>query len=182
MGFIMLCFAGCRPADPEAGALALNPEAIWQQNELVIESDILFEPTPAMSEALEHGVDLELDVITRISRRYGPIAHQHESHTTRFLIRYLPLIEYWQLDRIAQDGEQTSQTFPRFWLLTDALTERLEFTTGLERSMLENGAWQVQVRVQFDRGALPAPMHLPTLFSPEWQLSGPWHTWHFGSS
>ncbi|MEM7053079.1 MAG: DUF4390 domain-containing protein [Pseudomonadota bacterium] len=148
----------------------------------MIESGIRFEPTPAMSEALEHGVDLELDIITRISKRYGPIAHLHENRTTQFRIRYLPLIEFWQLDHTTADGELISQSFPRFWLLTEALTERQIYATGLDRSMLNDGRWQVQIRAEFDRSALPAPMHLPTLFSTEWQLTEQWHTWQFDST
>ena len=148
----------------------------------MIESDIRFEPTAAMREALEHGVDLELLVTTRVSKRYGPIAHQHVSRSTRFRIRYLPLIEYWQLDHIAYNGLQNSQSFPRFWLLTEALTENIGFATGLKRDMLGNDDWQVQIRAQFDRSALPAPMHLPTLFSPEWRLNDPWYTWQFDAS
>lgn len=186
MAFTMLFFAGCRLGETGTesgpGVLDLNPNAFWQQDELMVESGIRFEPTAAMSEALEHGVDLELDVITRVSRKMGPVAHLRHSQSTRFRIRYLPLIEYWQLDRIDPDGQHFSQSFPRFWLLTEALTDTLNYPTGLNRNMLDDGDWQVQIRAQFDRSALPSPMHLPTLFSPEWRLTGPWHTWQYASS
>lgn len=178
----MLFFVACRPAESEFGELDLNPRTFWQQDQLMIESGIRFQPTSAMSEALAHGVDLELEVITRVSKKLGPVAHLRDSRSTRFRIRYLPLIEYWQIDRIAADGEQDSQSFPRLWLLTQALTDASTYATGLNRQMLGDGEWQVQIRVQFDRSALPAPMHLPTLFSPEWQLTSPWHTWQYASS
>ncbi|MCA1779983.1 MAG: DUF4390 domain-containing protein [Xanthomonadaceae bacterium] len=40
----------------------------------------------------------------------------------------------------------------------------------------------MQIRIAFDRAALPSPMHLPSLFSPHWQLGGAWHTWQFDRS
>ncbi|MEM1082249.1 MAG: DUF4390 domain-containing protein [Pseudomonadota bacterium] len=175
----MLCSSGCQAPDAASGSLVIDPSTQWRTEELMIESGIEFQPTPAMLDALDHGVALELDVITRISKRMGPIARLHTLKTTQYRIRYLPLIENWQLDRIDEDGQVTSESYPRFWLLTEALQTPRLYRSGLARPMLEDGRWQVQIRVQLDRSALPAPMHLPTLLEPEWNLSGPWHTWHY---
>ncbi len=174
---ITLCFAGCSQTDSSAGRLDVRPNTSWQQNQLLIESGIEFEPSPAMLEALEHGVALELDVSARISRRFGPIARLQTLEITQYRIRYLPLVEYWQLDVIEADGATTSQSYPRFWLLLDALREPRLYSTGLVRDMLEHGRWQVQIRVELDRTALPAPMQLPSVIESEWRLTGPWHTW-----
>lgn len=125
-----------------------------------------------MREALGSGVDLRLDVITRVERKVGPLRLPHEKQLHPVEIRFLPLTEQWQL---SIDG--TQRAFPRLWLLLDALAEPHAFGTGLTRAQLARGKWQVRARVRFNREALPAPIHLPALFSPEWRLAGRWHAW-----
>ncbi len=173
---IWLC-AACQPTDPGLGKLALDPAARWIDERLVIESGIEFQPSPAIREALDHGVDLQLVVELRVARRHGPIARELRLIARPFRIRYLPLLEHWQLE----DAEGV-QTFPRFWMLREALAEPRVFETGLDRSAAEERPLQVQVRARIDRDALPAPMHLPTLFSVQWHLGDRWHAWHFGPS
>ncbi|MDX1625195.1 MAG: DUF4390 domain-containing protein [Wenzhouxiangellaceae bacterium] len=169
--------AACSPAEPESGHLRLDPVATWEDGRVEIRTGIDFEPTPAMREALAHGVDLVIDVTTRVSRRMGPVARETDRRTERWRIRYLPLIEQWQL---VHDGDaETAQNHPRLWLLLRDLAEPRTYLTGLQADALDDGAWQVQIRVRFNREALPSPMHLPTLMSPDWRLGGPWHSWQF---
>lgn len=157
--------------------MSLDPDAEWFDERLVIESGIDFEPSPAMREALDHGVDLQIDVVVRVSRRHGPIARELERHVQSFTIHYLPLTEQWQLVEA-----ERSQTFPRLWLLQRALSEPRRFETGLSRNAIDRHSLQVQVRAEINREALPPPMHLPTLFSNQWRFSAQWHSWHFDPS
>lgn len=177
MAFTILLSSGCADSDDRSGRLALDPEAEWIDDRLIIASSIDFEPSPAMREALEHGVDVQLDVVVRISRRYGPIARELERRAQAFRIHYLPLTEQWQL--VEADG---AQTYPRLWLLLRELARRRQFETGLERSAIGEHPLQVQVRAEINREALPPPMHLPTLFSNQWRFSAQWHSWHFDPS
>ena len=172
---ILFC-AGCRPTAPES-ELALDPAVRWVGDRLVVDTGITFRPGPAVREALEHGVELQIDVELRLGRRYGPVAHELETRIHSLRIRYLPLLEQWQVE----EGAAT-RTFPRLWLLRDALAEPRQLPTGLTRSATEQRPLQLQVRARINRDALPPPMHLPTLFSAEWHPGGTWHTWHFGPS
>lgn len=174
--FTILCCAGCRTT-PADGELALDPTVRWSGDELLIETGIRFEPTPAIREALEHGVDLQIDLDVRLARRFGPVGHEIETRTRAIRIRYLPLLEQWQIEEQA-----TTQTFPRFWLLREALAEPRILQTGLTRSAIEDRPLQIQVRARVNRDALPPPMHLPTLFSAQWHPGGQWHAWHFDPS
>ena len=173
---ILFC-AGCRPADPDVGRLVLDPAARWSEDRLLIDTGIDFLPSPAVREALEHGVDLQLDVEIRLARRHGPIAREIGRRSTPLRIRYLPLTEQWQLE----ENDET-QIFPRFWLLREALAEPRSFDSGITRSQADEQPLQLQVRARINRDELPAPRHLPTLFSSEWHLGEPWHAWHFGPS
>lgn len=172
-----MCSSGCVDSADSPGRLALDPNAEWIDNRLIIESGVDFEPSPAMREALDHGVDLQIDVVVRVSRRYGPIARELERRAQPFRIHYLPLTEQWQL--VESDR---SRTFPRLWLLLRALSEPRRFETGLARSAIGEHSLQVQIRAELNREALPPPMHLPTLFSNQWRFSAQWHSWHFDPS
>lgn len=130
-----------------------------------------------MREALERGVDLQLEVVTRVSHHLGPIAIVDIERRHPITMRFLPLTEQWQMDI---NDQQTN--FPRLWLLLDALDEQHGYPTGLTREGLAEQTWQVQARIRFNREALPPPMHLPSLFSSQWRLSGDWHTWQIDAS
>lgn len=149
----------------------------WREGALEIEAGIRFEPTPRMREALESGVDLQLEVITRVSRHRGPIALVESERRYPVTIRFLPLTEQWQL---AFGDRQLN--FPRLWLLLDTLEEDRSYATGLTREQSHKGDWQIQARTRFNREALPPPMHLPSLISPQWRLTGAWHTWQIEAS
>lgn len=170
----MLACAGCA-SDPERGDLSLDPVLERIDGEVRVVTGIAFEPTPAMLEALESGVDLHLDLVARVSRRFGPIALPRGKRTHPVTLRFLPLTEQWQLT-MGEDQE----TFPRLWLLLDRLEQPRSYATGLSPGPA--GHWQVRVRASFDRGALPSPMHLPSLFSDDWRLSSRWHTWRIDRS
>jgi hypothetical protein len=155
----------------------MEPQMTWRGGMLDINASIRFEPTPRMREALESGVELQLEVVTRVSRQRGPIALVESQRRHPLTIRFLPLTEQWQLEI-----KQQQRNFPRLWLLLDALEEDRKYATGLTRELARRGAWQIQARTRFNREALPAPMHLPSLFSPQWRLTGAWHTWQFEAS
>lgn len=151
----------------------------WENGELILHSPLEVTLSPAALDALEHGVGLVLVVTTRTSRRLGPIARLDEARDYPLEIRYLPLSRHWQLREPVIDRVQS---FPRRWMLMEALGERRRFETGLTRGQLGEADWQVQVRVRLDRNALPAPMHLPAWLSPQWRLSSRWHTWRFDAA
>jgi len=130
-----------------------------------------------MREALARGVDLQLEVVTRVSRHWGPVALIEIERRHPLTIRFLPLTEQWQLEI-----RRRQLNFPRLWLLLDALQDQRSYLTGLTRRQAMEGAWQVQARTRFNREALPPPMHLPSLISPQWRLAGAWHTWQIDAS
>lgn len=143
----------------------------------MITTGVDFVPSEPMVDALENGVDLRIDVVTRVSRRFGPIAWMTDKQRYPMRIRFLPLTEQWELER--SDGKET---FPRRWLLLEALGQPRSFETGLTREQSDPGRWQVQVRAEFNGTELPPPMHLPSLFSPDWRMKSPWATWRIETS
>lgn len=179
MAFFILSVAGCGSPEDGDWGVSLAPEASWRDGSLVLESPLQVTLSPAALEALEHGVGLVLVVTTRISRRHGPVARLEEARDYPLEIRYLPLSRHWQL---SEPAIGQIRSFPRRWMLMEALGEVRRFETGLARSELGTANWQVQVRVRLDRNALPAPMHLPAWLSPQWRLVSRWYTWRFDAA
>lgn len=177
----MFVCAGCADEGVERntadGRLEIGPSMIWRDEMLEIDTAVAFNPTQIMREALESGVDLQLEIITRVSRKMGPIALMEEERHHPIIIRFLPLTEQWQLEI---DTIQTN--FPRLWLLLDSLQQERSYATGFSRELARGKTWQIQARARFNREALPPPMHLPSLVSPDWRLAGTWHTWHIDAS
>ncbi len=173
----MLVCAGCNSRPAADAGLGLDASIDWRGDRLVVQSRVDFEPSEAMIEALERGVDLRIDVVTRVSRRIGPVALMTDKRRHPLRIRFLPLTEQWQLD--TEDGRQV---FPRRWLLLDALEQTRALETGLTRERSRSGRWQIQVRAEFNRTELPPPMHLPSLFSPQWRMKSAWRTWRIEAS
>ena len=177
MAFTMLCLSACSTETEAPGRLALEPEIGWQEGRLWVVSGVVFEPGDEVREALERGVRLRLEVVTRLSRRIGPIALESAATVYPLDIGYLPLTEEWLLET-----PTGSERFPRLWLLLEALRTPRRFDTGLKADAIGTRNWQVQVRIRLDRDALPSPMHLPALLSPQWRLDSRWHSWQFEAS
>ncbi|MGK7296455.1 MAG: DUF4390 domain-containing protein [Candidatus Wenzhouxiangella sp. M2_3B_020] len=179
--FTIFVCAGCTDqgagGQSTAGRLEIDPNMIWRGESLDIDAGVSFDPTAIMREALESGVDLQIEIVTRVSKRIGPVALIEEERRHPITMRFLPLTEQWQLEI---DAVQTN--FPRLWLLLDALQQTRTYATGLTRERVGGDDWQVQARARFNREALPSPMHLPSLVSPDWRLAGAWHTWQLDAS
>ena len=74
------------------------------------------------------------------------------------------------------------RSFPRLWMLLDALEAPMDLATGMQRDDLDGTDWQAQVRAYLDIGKLPSPMQLPAWFSSQWRLSSEWTTWRIDAA
>ncbi len=171
---IWLC-VGCQADPAERPAFDLiDPVPIWTQGELLFETGLRWEPGQAMIEALEHGVMIPLELSVRISRHHGLIASEDRTHHHRFEVRYLPLLQDYELIDVRADSRTL---YPRLGILVESLAERRQFTTGLTRSEVDERRWQVQLRAHLDRTRLPSPMRLPVWFDDRWRAQSPWYSW-----
>lgn len=179
VSIILLC-AGCGRDEPARYGLSLlEPSAAWQDRKLVIETALDMNLSRAARDALEHGVPLIITMETRISRVHGFFARAAETTTRSLELRYLPLSRHYQLT-LLDSGQRRS--YPRLWMLLDALEEPLELVTGADRAKFGQGTWQAQVRAYLDIGRLPSPMRLPAWFSSQWRLSSEWTTWRIDAA
>jgi len=125
----------------------------------------------AATEALENGVPLtlRLELELRESVRLTPLAEE----THRYEIRYLPLNRRYQLTSFP---EGRIRSFPR---LRHVLGELSALNLDIRTRALAPGDYELRTRIRLDTTRLPAPMHLPVLFAPEWRHDSEWSTWQF---
>lgn len=175
----MLC-AGCGPERADRyGLELLEPDAAWHDRGLVIKTALSMELSRAARDALEHGVPLVITIQTRVSRVHGFFARPRKSRSLSLELRYLPLSRHYQLTMLDSGSKRS---FPRLWMLLDALEAPLDLDTGMQRADLSEGDWQAQVRAYLDIGKLPSPMQLPAWFSSQWRLSSEWTTWRIDAA
>ncbi|MEN1727324.1 MAG: DUF4390 domain-containing protein [Pseudomonadota bacterium] len=177
MASIMWLCVGCS-ADPEAEPSfdLIDPNPVWINNELEVNTALAWQPGEEIVDALHHGVVVPLEVSVRISRHHGVVASEDRTHNHRFEIRYLPLLRDYEVWDVRADRRTL---YPRLSILTNALAQRRQYSTGLTREEVEQRRWQVQLRAHLDRTRLPSPMRLPVWFDRRWSSQGPWYSWIF---
>jgi len=121
--------------------------------------------------ALENGVPLtiQMDMELRDSMTLTLLADD----SRRYEIRFKPLSQHYELTGPGQDD---IRTFPRLrHVMSELASMNLDFRTG----PLAPGNYEFRTRTRLENASLPAPMHLPALFSPDWQHDSEWTTWPF---
>jgi hypothetical protein len=94
-------------------------------------------------------------------------------HSRLYEIRFHPLIQSYEL---SGPGIESGRNFPRLRHVMNELSSlSFEFKTG----PLAPGRYEFRTRTRLDNARLPAPMHLPALFSTDWQHDSEWSTWPF---
>jgi hypothetical protein len=122
-------------------------------------------------EALEHGVTLTIGLEIELRNDSNKTLTQQD--TMHFQIRYLPLIERYQLSEEASGELQTFSRLRHLLATMDNLNVRLP--TG----PLSPGNYELRTRIRLDKSRLPAPMQLPAWFSSRWQHDSEWSVWPF---
>lgn len=172
---IIWLLSGCQAEPERHGHLRLiDPQPQWRDEVLGIRAGIDFEPGPRVVEALTHGVTVQIRVMTRVGPPWRRLAITDDPRSHRFEIRYLPLIQHYELVDL-RSGERSS--YLRLSMVRDALAEPRWIASRLQVSQPEGFGWRLQARVEIDRTRLPSPMRLPVWFDRNWGLGEPWRSW-----
>lgn len=143
-----------------------------QSDQITISSGFDLVLSPDAEQALHQGITLQLSVHVRNAQHYRFWALLQAEQKHLWTIDYLPLSRQYRLR--TPDGQQHHYT--RWRHLSAALKEPQNFTFELETAAPDT-TYQVQIRAHIDLQELPAPLRLPALFSPQWQLTSGWSTW-----
>jgi len=180
MVFILLLLVGCDGPQRDILQLELiEPDLVWQQDTLGIQAGIALSPSPALMEALNHGVAVTVVVSTRVHPWHGLLANTDQTRNHRFEIRYLPLIEHYQLTELKTEEVEL---YPRLSMLLQGLATPRWMDTQLTTAQQNTRGFHVQVRVDIDRERLPAPMQLSAWRDDQWRSRQDWQTWRMIST
>lgn len=121
-----------------------------------------------MSDALDHGIPITLQVDVQAGRWPTPLA----AATQRVELRYFPLSRRYQLRELGVEDVRSFAT-PAY-LIAALGSLRLDLPPAF------NGlpaATPLRVSVQLDPTTLPGALRLPALFEPAWRLAAADYTW-----
>ncbi|MCG8465415.1 MAG: DUF4390 domain-containing protein [Xanthomonadales bacterium] len=150
-----------------------SPSAQRHQRMVMIRSGFDLQLSPDMEQALHQGIPLHLTVDTRAARYRRFWAWLVSEQKQQWRIQYLPLSRQYALT--APDGARS--TYSRLRHLRAALKTPHQFALALPEPARLDVPYQVQIRAHMDIQALPSPLRLPALFSPQWHLASGWNTW-----
>jgi hypothetical protein len=141
----------------------------WSQDQLdvTVHQKLVLSSEARM--ALRHGIPLtlQLELLIRQIGSRTPI----KKGIYTYEIRYLPLIEDYQLTR---SGAVDIRTFPRLrHLLAELSTVKQSFSTV----DLPHGSYELLARTHLDQKKMPPSMRLPMLFSGQWRHDSNWTLW-----
>lgn len=168
----MIVLAGCGPRQAPEYAFVIRDVTVtpaFQSLDIHLEQDL--ELSQQARDALEHGVTLTIRLDLELRDDDHMISTRRDIR--RFLLKYLPLSERYQL---AQAENGASQAFTRLRHMLASLDDlSIHFATG----PLPPGSYELRARISLDESRLPTPMQLPAWFSPQWRHDSEWSTWPF---
>jgi hypothetical protein len=166
---LALLLGGCGERSQEYGFSieAVEAQVGYQKIHARLEQQLVL--SHEASNALEHGVPLELSVDLELRDAQSLTLLADDQH--RFVIRYLPLSRHYQLADLSQGA---TETFPR---LRHALAALASLELPLQTGPLAPGQYEIRIRTRLEHGSMPAPMRLPALLSAKWRHDSEWSTW-----
>jgi hypothetical protein len=172
LSLTLLLLAGCGQKNAvDYGFVIANVSVSPAYQSLNVHLQQQMELSQQAREALEHGVTLTISLEIELRSDSDMIVTQRD--TRRFQLRYMPLIERYQLSE-----EETGElhTFSRLrHLLAFVDNLNVQLSTG----PLPPGSYELRTRIHLDESRLPTPMQLPAWFSSQWKHDSEWSVWPF---
>ena len=172
LSFTMLFLAGCgqrEALDYEFAIKNVSIRPAYQSLDVRLQQQL--ELSSQARAALEHGVTLTIRLEMELRSDTNLIAVHRDAR--RFQLRYLPLIERYQL------AEETTGELETYSRLRHVLAAIDNLNVQLSTGPLPSGNYELRTRSSLDESLLPAPMQLPALFSSQWRHDSEWSVWPF---
>jgi len=172
LSFAVLFLAGCGQREALDYAFTIRNVSVrsaYQSLDVHLQQQL--ELSTQARSALEHGVALTIRLEMELRNDDNMIVVHRDAR--RYQLRYLPLIERYQL---AEETTGESNTFSRLRHLLAAMDD---FNVQLSTGPLPSGSYELRTRISLDESRLPTPMQLPVRFSSQWRHDSEWSVWPF---
>lgn len=174
---LLLLLSNSAWAENEYAAVIKQAQVILQGNEYVLNAEIAYHLSPVAKEALLKGIPLswEIPVIVQQPRDYL-WTKKLLRLTLRYQVQYFALLNVY---RVKAEHSGQSNHFSSFAAALDSIAV-IRSLKLLDKSLLPpQKTFQVKLKVQFDREALPIPLRPIAYFNSQWFLSSDWTTFSF---
>jgi hypothetical protein len=172
LSFTVLFLAGCGQREALDYAFAIKNVSVrpaYQSLDIRLQQQL--ELSSQAREALEHGVTLTIRLELELRNDNNMIVANRDAR--HFQLRYLPLIERYQLEE-ERTGEL--KTYSRLRHLLAAMDG---FNVQMSTGPLPSGSYELRTRISLDESRLPTPMQLPVRISSQWRHDSEWSVWPF---
>jgi hypothetical protein len=141
----------------------------------VLSANIEYRLTDTARQALQKGIPLFWDVLIKLVQQREWLWDRTLAHfKIRYRIQYQALLNRYRVTNIST-GESDS-----FTTLPAALSRMVVIRnlTVLDRNALKpEEHYQIEIKIKFDREALPLPLRPVSYVNPQWYLSSDWYLW-----
>ncbi|MGR9054197.1 MAG: DUF4390 domain-containing protein [Gammaproteobacteria bacterium] len=159
----------------ESGIAVDHVELGLLDGRYTLSADIDYRLTATAKEALEKGIPLYWNLRFELIRKRTWLWDETvRTFEFRYRIQYQALLNRYQVSNIG-NGERYS-----FATLSAALSKMtvIRKLSLFERDDVEPaGHYQIGIKIEFDREALPLPLRPISYFNPQWYLSSNWFLW-----
>lgn len=134
-----------------------------------------YELTDTAKDALQKGIPLFWDVLIKLKQQRKWLWDRTlVTVKLRYRIQYQALLNRYRVTRV---GSAESDSFATLAAaLNDLATIRHLLVIDKER-LKPDARYQIGIKIEFDREALPLPLRPVSYFNPQWYLSSDWYLW-----
>lgn len=176
--FLSTCLAllFCCPPNAAAEGISIDyASSKLVENAYLLDAKISFDFDEELMVALEHGVELNIDILVRVLRKrkwlWDPVVAKD---TIEMRLQHHPLSDDYVVTHLSSD---TRHQFPS----ADAALRYLGSLTNhflLQKDSIRNdAAYRGRIRARLNIDLLPAPLQPIAYVSKEWHLQSPWYEW-----
>lgn len=174
------CLSLCLPAwSREAGAgeavRILDAELVKQNGYYTLSAGLVYHLSDRAREALQYGVPLRWQVTVKIrrSQAYWPDAVV-AARTIGFRLEYHALLNIY---RVYDDNSGAADNFSNLSSALDRLGGVRDIKIIEQNALAPAAAYYAELRVAFDREALPLPLRPVAYLNSDWRLSSARYVW-----
>ena len=172
----ILALLGAEQSAPAAGFAVTGASLRPTGYACLLTASVDYRFSPAVIEALQHGVPLTLAIHFSLANRSGhhaadnPLAHL----TRRLQVSYHPLTRAY---RVAYPDTGVLEHVATLTTLIEYLGSIRDWPVLSSCALPPGQVWQASLRVSLDIEALPLPLRPIAYLSPDWHLESPPYPW-----
>ena len=141
----------------------------------VLSANIEYEVTNTARDALQKGIPLFWDVrVKLVQQRKWLWNSSLVDFKIRYRIQYQALLNRYRVTNIST-GERDS--FTTLSAALDNMADILGLTVIDKDALQPEERYRIELKIKFDREALPLPLRPFSYVNPQWYLSSDWYLW-----